>query len=210
MKKTILTRLFVSFVLALGASALSAQTHWSYTPGTYQEDMRFFFELRQDGVVLDLDNYEIAAFIGDECRGIATKESQVVSESTIYYGRIQVEAASTETGATITFKAYEKTTETEFDIKTDVAYTFTANTTVGTLSELKQFELKPAVMKGDVNGDDQITAQDASLVLQLVAKKIAPTADGIVYGAADVNEDGDVTAQDASLILQYVAKKITW
>ena len=121
MKKTILTRLFVSFVLALGASALSAQTHWSYTPGTYQEDMRFFFELRQDGVVLDLDNYEIAAFIGGECRGIATKESQVVSESTIYYGRIQVEAASTEAGATITFKAYEKTTETEFGIKTDVA-----------------------------------------------------------------------------------------
>ena len=170
--------------------------------------MRFFFELRQNGVVLDLDNYEIAAFIGDECRGIATKESQVVSESTIYYGRIQVEAASTEAGATITFKAYEKTTETEFDIKTDVAYTFTANTTVGTLSELKQFELKPAVMKGDVNGDDQITAQDASLVLQAVAGKITLSANQIEAG--NVNGDEGLTAQDASLILQYVAGKISW
>lgn len=63
---------------------------------------------------------------------------------------------------------------------------------------------------GDVNGDGEITAQDASLVLQLVAKKIEPTADGVKYDAADVNGDGDVTAQDASLILQYVAKKITW
>lgn len=208
MKKTILTRLFVSFVLALGASALSAQTHWSYTPGTYQEDMRFFFELRQDGVVLDLDKYEVAAFIGDECRGIATKESQVVSESTIYYGRIQVEAASTEAGATITFKAYNKSTEKEIDIATDVAYTFTANTTVGTLSELKQFELKPDVIKGDVNGDTQITAQDASLVLQAVAGKITLSANQIEAG--NVNGDEGLTAQDASLILQYVAGKISW
>jgi hypothetical protein len=61
-----------------------------------------------------------------------------------------------------------------------------------------------------VNGDGRITAQDASLVLQLVAQKIAPTVAGIVYEAADVNDDGSVTAQDASLILQYVAKKISW
>lgn len=61
---------------------------------------------------------------------------------------------------------------------------------------------------GDVNGDGSITAQDASLVLQLVAKKITPTTEGVIYNAADVNGDGEVTAQDASLILQHVAKKI--
>lgn len=63
---------------------------------------------------------------------------------------------------------------------------------------------------GDVNGDGNITAQDASLVLQLVAKKVTSETEGVTYGAADVNGDGQVTAQDASLILQYVAKKITW
>ena len=68
---------------------------------------------------------------------------------------------------------------------------------------------KESVLKGDVNGDGAITVQDASLVLQLVAKKIASTDDGIVYEAADVNGDGKVTAQDASLILQILAKKIT-
>lgn len=61
---------------------------------------------------------------------------------------------------------------------------------------------------GDVNGDGYITAQDASLVLQLVAKKITSTTEGIIYNVADVNGDGEVTAQDASLILQHVAKKI--
>ena len=63
---------------------------------------------------------------------------------------------------------------------------------------------------GDINNEGSITAQDASLALQLVAKKINSGTEGIVYEAADVNGDGQVTAQDASLILQYVAKKISW
>ena len=67
----------------------------------------------------------------------------------------------------------------------------------------------PVAAKGDVDGDGSITAQDASLVLQLVAGKITPSTAGVAYGAADVDGDGDVTAQDASLILQHVAGKIT-
>lgn len=58
--------------------------------------------------------------------------------------------------------------------------------------------------KGDVNSTGVIDAQDASLVLQYVAKKISTIQN------ADVNNDGNIDAQDASLILQYVAKKITW
>ena len=42
---------------------------------------------------------------------------------------------------------------------------------------------------GDVNGDGEITAQDASLILQLVAKKIG--SESIIYDAADVNNDGE-------------------
>lgn len=59
-------------------------------------------------------------------------------------------------------------------------------------------------LKGDTNGDNVIDAQDASLVLQYVAKKISNVSN------ADVNGDGVVDAQDASIILQVVAKKITW
>ena len=199
MKKTIVKRLFVSIVLALGATALSAQTHWSYTSGTYPKDMRIFFELKKKDVVLDLDDYEVAAFIGDVCRGIATKESQVVDASTIYYGRIQIEAESVEEGAAITFKAYDKATAKEIGITTDIAYTFTADATIGTLSNLKQLKL---LIKGDVNGDENITAEDALLVLQHVAKKITLTANQIEVG--DMNGDGKITEHDASLILQTI------
>ena len=58
--------------------------------------------------------------------------------------------------------------------------------------------------KGDINGEGNVDAQDASLILQYVAKKTDTIQN------ADINGDGVVDAQDASLILQYVAKKITW
>ncbi len=53
--------------------------------------------------------------------------------------------------------------------------------------------------RGNVNGDGQLDAQDASLVLQSIANKIPPVKGG------DMNDDGQVDAQDASLILQRVA-----
>lgn len=59
---------------------------------------------------------------------------------------------------------------------------------------------------GDVNGDKAATAQDASLVLQGVAGKIALTTKQ--KDAGNVNFDDNVTAQDASLILQLVAGKV--
>jgi hypothetical protein len=55
---------------------------------------------------------------------------------------------------------------------------------------------------GDVNGDGQITPQDASLILQIIAKKIKEDAEGISIMAVDVNGDGLITPRDASLILQ--------
>ena len=59
-------------------------------------------------------------------------------------------------------------------------------------------------VKGDINGEGNVDAQDASLILQYVAKKTDTIQN------ADINGDGVVDAQDASLILQYVAKIITW
>ncbi len=83
---------------------------------------------------------------------------------------------------------------------------FETRTPINAVSEL----IINDITKGDVNSDGTITAQDASLVLQIVAKKINSGTEGVIYEAADVNGDGQVTAQDASLILQYVAKKISW
>lgn len=81
------------------------------------------------------------------------------------------------------------------------------NKYAGSLTLQDGFEVVDA-LRGDVNIDENITAQDASLVLQSVAGKIG--LGSTANKTADVNGDGQVTAQDASLILQYVAGKISW
>lgn len=64
------------------------------------------------------------------------------------------------------------------------------------------------ILLGDVDGDTHIYADDASLVLQYVAK-IATAHDSTIAAAGDVDNDGHIYADDASYILQYVAKIIT-
>ena len=86
-------------------------------------------------------------------------------------------------------------------------YTFTSAT--GTFDN--RFYIKigtPPDIKGDVNGDGRITAQDASLILQAIAGKITLTTKQ--RDIANVNGDSGITAQDASLILQFIAGKTTW
>ncbi len=65
---------------------------------------------------------------------------------------------------------------------------------------------KPAAGRGDVNGDGEVTAEDALLALQAATKKI--TLDSKAQQAADVNGKDGVTAEDALMILQAATKKI--
>ena len=174
-------KIFILLLLCLIMSGMSqAQTqHWQCNPYGWQYDMTAYVTvLNKSNPVSQLADYEIAAFCGDECRGVATVQTAEKDGNETVYGYLRIRS-NQQSGETITFRVYDRQAD------------------------------KDVVLKGDVNGDGKITAQDASLVLQLVAKKIASTDDGIVYEAADVNDDGKVTAQDASLILQTVAKKIT-
>lgn len=76
--------------------------------------------------------------------------------------------------------------------------------------ESSSFETNPGdVLLGDVDGDGNINAIDASYVLTAAAimgtsanETFSPT----FLAAADFNQDGNVNAIDASLILQYSAR----
>ncbi|MCL2694714.1 MAG: SpoIID/LytB domain-containing protein [Clostridiales bacterium] len=57
---------------------------------------------------------------------------------------------------------------------------------------------------GDVNGDGEITAVDASLILRWLVQLVALNPAQLT--AADVNGDGSVTARDASKILRYLVE----
>lgn len=61
-------------------------------------------------------------------------------------------------------------------------------------------------LPGDADGDGQVTANDALLVLNHVVK--LETLEGTSLKAADVNTDESITADDALHILQYVVQLI--
>lgn len=79
---------------------------------------------------------------------------------------------------------------------------FLANNTLGVVPGTIHVELY-----GDVSGDDNITAYDASLVLQHVVGLTALSPEQ--QEAADVTGDGTISALDAALILQYTVGLIT-
>ncbi len=56
--------------------------------------------------------------------------------------------------------------------------------------------------RGDVNSNGQITAFDASLILQITVGSLVP--DATQTCAADFNQNGSTTAFDAALVLQCV------
>ena len=85
-------------------------------------------------------------------------------------------------------------------------YTFTSE--AGTFDNRFTINLSPNYILGDANGDEKLTAEDALLILQIVAKKIKNGAAGVDFEAADVNQDGDITPHDAVLVLQSIVGKI--
>ncbi|MCK4651689.1 MAG: hypothetical protein KAT13_01195 [Methanosarcinales archaeon] len=65
----------------------------------------------------------------------------------------------------------------------------------------KLFETKSPLLKGDVNGDGEVTPADAVIVLAMAARGEQST-------EADLSGDGRVTSLDALMILQAAAGKI--
>ena len=193
--------------LLLVAAVGTLAQHWTVNARAWQYDMTAYAQLKTGGqTVSDYADYEVAAFCGDECRGVA-KVLTVADEASalpVLYLRIRSNATD---GEVITFRIYQASTGVETRLNETVD--FEAQAMTGTPGEPIVLTMGD-VLTGDVNGDGEINAQDASLIQQYVARKFGDDAEGFNAAAADVNGDGEVTAQDASLVQQYAARKITW
>lgn len=174
-----------------------SQSGWDCNPHDYQYDMTAFLSLVTDnGETVDLTNYEVAAFVGDDCRGVA--EVQTISESQQYlYCRIRSNIAG---GENITFKVYNKKTNSEVDFEAETL-TFQSNDRLGLPSAPFLLSLK-AYTLGDVNGDGRINVTDIQLVINKMFGKALPST--FIEAAADLNEDGRVNVTDIQLIINIM------
>ena len=140
--KTKYVRYLFSVVLALWASALSAQTHWTCDINAYQYDMTVYYDLQSNGTPInDWNNFEVAAFVGDECRGIGETMGVVVEGQTIHYGYLRVRS-NVDSGETVSFKIYVKNANKEVAVGSEANIAFVAGTAEGMPSTPKAFDIR--------------------------------------------------------------------
>ena len=181
--------------MAMVAYAEGNESGWTVSPFDYQYDMTVYAQLKiDDAVVSDYSNYEVAAFVGDECRGVA--EIQTKENSTWLYIRVRSASAS---GEKISFKLFDKT---EGKIKR-IAETvdFESQGLEGMPSS--PFDLTSAkYTPGDVNDDGSINIADVTSILSIMAGN---QSDSLIKEAADVNDDGAINVADVTSVLSIMA-----
>ena len=185
------------FCLFAYTTFLRAQeSGWQLNVRDYQFNMTAYVQLEVDGTpVEDYSNYELAAFVGDECRGIA------VPDSKDGYQWLQLMMYSNTPNETIGFKVYDK--EKARALKINETVTFADMGIVGMPSSPMNLTMKMYTL-GDVNDDGFIDIADVTSVLTIMAGK---GGSNLIEEAADVNEDGYIDIADVTSILSIMAGK---
>ena len=185
-------------MLLLSTTFLHAQeSGWSVNPRDYQYDMTIYAQLVvEEQAVSDYENYEVAAFVGDECRAVGEVFSQ--EGYTWVYLRPRSNAAS---GETITIKVYDKAKGRA--VRINESFSFQSQGQEGEPSSPVSLTMKMYTL-GDVNDDGFIDIADVTSVLAIMAGN---GGENLIEDAADVNEDGFVDIADVTSILSIMAGK---
>ena len=185
-------------MLLLSTTFLHAQeSGWSVNPHDYQYDMTIYAQLVVDGqAVSDYENYEVGAFVGDECRAVGEVNTQ--NGYTWVYLRPRSNAAS---GETVTIKVYDKAKGRA--VRINESFSFLSQGQEGEPSSPVNLTMKMYTL-GDVNDDGFIDIADVTSVLAIMAGN---GGENLIEDAADVNEDGFVDIADVTSILSIMAGK---
>lgn len=187
--------LSILVIVSVSVSAWAQIPHWQYNPHDFEYDMTAYVSLKY---YPNLSNYEIAAFCGEECRGVA--EIMDADKRQVGYLRIRSNASS---GEAITFKVFIKDRQEEVNLDSDPV-SFAANTTLGTPSRPFLVQIPGAYLPGDVNGDGDIDIVDVTSTIGYVIHQVPAD---FIFKAADVNNDGTVDIVDVTSIIDMIINK---
>ena len=178
---------------------------WTCSAEGWKYDMTVFAVVtyKNGSPVADQSNYEIGAYVGEECRGVADGASGedlwTVGSSEVFYLRVR---SNTLSGENVTFKVWDKTENSPISDLTFEPVVFSNDTKVGEASS--PFAIKRNVdapyIKGDADGDGVVDLTDAVAIFEFFMGEEYP---GFVEAAADFDGDGTVDLTDAVLIFEY-------
>lgn len=172
-------------------------SQWSVNPYDYKYDMTIYAKVVYEGAeVSDYSNYEIGAFVGNECRGVG--DVQTKDSYTWVYLRVRSNQAS---GEKLIFKLYDKSTGRTSVIKPLQVIAFSSQGMIGKPSSPVTLE-KPSYTLGDVNEDGIIDVADVVAASQLAAGVVDSKYNSL---AADANLDGKINIADVVMISTIIA-----
>lgn len=175
-------------------------SQWSVNPYDYKYDMTVYAKVVYEGVeVSDYSNYEIGAFVGNECRGVG--DVQTKDSYTWVYLRVRSNQAS---GEKLIFKLYDKSTRRTSVIKPLQVIAFSSQGMIGKPSSPVTLE-KPSYTLGDVNEDGKISVMDIVAISQIMSGQVDSNYNNL---AADVNVDGKISVMDIVSVRQMIANKV--
>lgn len=175
-------------------------SQWSVNPYDYKYDMTVYAKVVYEGAeVSDYSNYEIGAFVGNECRGVG--DVQTKDSYTWVYLRVRSNQAS---GEKLVFKLYDKSTGRTSVIKPSQVIAFSSQGMIGKPSSPVTLE-KPSYTLGDVNEDGKISVMDIVAISQIMSGQVDSNYNNL---AADVNVDGKISVMDIVSVRQMIANKV--
>lgn len=172
--------------------------HWQCDVRNFQYDMTMYVELCINGsAVTASDDYEIAAFCGNECRGVASVESIEGTDKTYYYLRVRSNVAEDED---ITFKCYSAKEQKEFALNESVVF---ASQSVLGFPSAPYVLTNGSVLMGDVNNDKVVSVTDLTMTVNYILNNNPQNFD---FGKGDMNGDGAITVSDLTSIVSKILK----
>ena len=189
--RKIIAFFLVTCAAVVGLTAHAA--HWVCDPHDYQYDMTAYVQLRDGATVVeDLSRYEVAALVGNECRGVA--QWVTTPDGRHAYGLVRL-WSNVEQGETLRWHVYDIKQHKEVSIyNSEVYLAFEALTVAGLPSAPIVLNLQDHVY-GDVNCDGYVTSADITAVYNYLLN-----GDETYIATDDVNGDGYITSSDITAI----------
>ncbi|MBD5290216.1 MAG: InlB B-repeat-containing protein [Bacteroides sp.] len=189
--------------------AASKDGEWTVNPSDFRYDMSFYFSVDPEEYS-DLEKYEIGAFIGDDCRGIA-RAMELPDGGDCLYMRVR---SNNPSGQTIDFYVRDRESGQTFPLKdeTGSSFIFNANDMIG-MPSAPQMLMIPvynvsveAGEHGSVNAENGSYRWGSVLEIEATAEEgyaFSSWSDGLTDNPRQLTVESDVTLTANFAVCSY-------